>query len=155
MAKEEKKKNSKINLKSEKVGKEISEFKKFIMRGNIVDMAVGVIIGSAFSSIVTSLVNDILMPIIGVFLGGVDFTSLKVTILKDATIYYGVFIQNIINFLIIAVSVFVFIKIVNKIFLKFKEVPKEEPKKKSDDILLLEEIRDLLKEQSNKNVKAK
>lgn len=149
------KKNRKLNLKSEKVGKEISEFKKFIMRGNIVDMAVGVIIGAAFSSIVTSLVNDILMPVIGVFLGGVDFTSLRITILKDATINYGIFIQNIINFLIIAVSVFVFIKIVNKLFLKFKEAPKEEPRKKPDDILLLEEIRDLLKEQSNKNDKRK
>lgn len=140
-----------IKIKNEKVGKEISEFKKFIMRGNIVDMAVGVIIGSAFSSIVTSLVNDILMPVIGVFLGGVDFTSLKVTILNDATINYGMFIQNIINFLIIAVSIFIFLKLVTKIFAKFKEVPKEEPKKKPDDILLLEEIRDLLKEQSGKN----
>ena len=157
MAKENNKKNRgvKVNLKGDKVGKEVSEFKKFIMRGNIVDMAVGVIIGSAFSSIVTSLVNDILMPVIGVFLGGVDFTSLKVTILKDATINYGMFIQNIINFLIIAVSVFVFIKLVNKIFLRFKEAPKEEVKKKADDILLLEEIRDLLKEQNRQNDKAK
>ena len=71
-----------MKLKNEKALKEVSEFKKFIMRGNIVDMAVGVIVGSAFSSIVTSLVNDILMPVIGVFLGGVDFSNLKVTILK-------------------------------------------------------------------------
>lgn len=143
-----------LKLKNDKVGKEISEFKKFIMRGNIVDMAVGVIIGSAFSSIVTSLVNDILMPVIGVFLGGVDFTSLKVTILNDATINYGMFIQNIINFLIIAVSIFIFLKLVTRIFARFKEAPKEEPKKKPDDILLLEEIRDLLKEQNGKNEKS-
>lgn len=144
-----------MKLKNEKALKEVSEFKKFIMRGNIVDMAVGVIVGSAFSSIVTSLVNDILMPVIGVFLGGVDFSNLKVTILKDATINYGMFIQNIINFLIIAFSVFIFIKLVNKLFAKFKEEPKKEEvvSKKSEDILLLEEIRDLLKQDKKESKK--
>ena len=128
------------------------------MRGNIVDMAVGVIIGSSFSSIVTSLVNDILMPVIGVFLGGVDFTSLKVTVLNDAVISYGTFIQNVINFLIIAFSVFLFVKIVNSILDRFREKKEDEREnkpKKSDEVVLLEEIRDLLKEERGKNVKRK
>ena len=95
------------------------------------------------------------MPVIGVFLGGVDFSNLKVTILKDATINYGMFIQNIINFLIIAFSVFIFIKLVNKLFAKFKEEPKKEEvvSKKSEDILLLEEIRDLLKQDKKESKK--
>lgn len=148
----------KTYMKKNRASIELSEFKKFIMRGNIIDMAVGVIIGSSFSSIVTSLVNDILMPVIGVFLGGVDFTSLKVTVLNDAVISYGVFIQNVINFLIIAFSVFLFVKIVNTILDRFrekKEDEKEKKPKKSDEVLLLEEIRDLLKEERGKNVKRK
>lgn len=126
----------------------IKEFKDFIKRGNVMDLAVGVIVGGAFSSIVTSLVNNILTPIIGIFLGGVDFSSLSITI-KDATICYGAFIQSIIDFLIIAFCIFMIIKIVNKVLEIGKHEEKKEEKKqaKKEDIILLEEIRDLLKEQ--------
>lgn len=123
--------------------KYISEFKKFIAKGNVVDLAVAVIIGGAFGKIVTSLVNDILMPVIGVILGGLDFTSLSINF-RSATINYGMFIQNIVDFLIIAVCIFVFVKFIERLLPK-KEEKKETPKK-PDDIVLLEEIRDLLKE---------
>lgn len=124
--------------------KEISEFKKFIMRGNILELSVGVIIGSAFGKIVTSLVDNILMPIIGIFLGGLDFTNLSFKI-GDAKVTYGVFIQSVVDFLIISVCIFVFLKIISKAFNNFNH-HKEKETKKSDEILLLEEIRDLLKE---------
>lgn len=122
-----------------------SEFKGFIQRGNVIDLAVGVIIGSAFGKIVTSLVNDILMPIIGIIIGGHDFKDLKISI-GETTILYGSFIQNVVDFLIVALFVFIFIKIINKIInnTKKEEKPTEAPKK-SDEVLLLEEIRDLLK----------
>ncbi len=133
----------------------ISEFKEFISRGNVLDLAVGVIVGGAFGKIVTSLVNDLLMPIIGIILGGINFTSLSIDI-KDSKIMYGSFIQNIIDFLIIALCVFVFVKFINAISknLDKKEEEKEvkEEVKKSDEVLLLEEIRDLLKK-NNKNSK--
>lgn len=125
--------------------KEISEFKKFIMKGNILELSVGVIIGTAFGKIVTSLVNNILMPVIGIFLGGLDFTNLSLKI-KDAEITYGVFIQSVVDFLIISVCIFVFLKIVSKAFSKISHKEIKEEKKKSDEVLLLEEIRDLLKE---------
>ena len=121
----------------------IDEFKTFVKRGNVVDLAVGVIIGSAFSSIVSSLVDDILMPLLGVIIGGYDFTKLSIEI-GESTIKYGMFIQNIINFLIIAFCVFLVIKILNKLENHKEEVKKEE-KVKSDEIILLTEIRDLLK----------
>lgn len=130
----------------------INEFKEFISRGNVIDLAVGMIVGSAFTKIVTSLVNDVLMPAIGVILGGVDFTSLTLKF-RDATIYYGNFIQNIIDFLIVAICIFVLVKTINTIAEKTKkkenkkEEVKEEPKK-SDEVLLLEEIRDLLKKKN-------
>jgi large conductance mechanosensitive channel len=127
----------------------LGEFKKFIARGNVIDLAVGVVIGGAFGNIVSSLVNDIIMPVIGVILGGVNFRSLTIRV-KDATIYYGSFIQNIIDFLIIAFCIFLVVKFVNK-FMTKKEEAKPEAPKKSDDIVLLEEIRDLLKDQSKKN----
>ena len=98
----------------------VDEFKAFIMRGNVVDMAVGVIIGGAFSKIVTSLVNDIFMPIIGMVLGNVDFTSLEIKLgepvegAEQAAIRYGMFIQEIVNFLIIAFCIFMVIKLINK-----------------------------------------
>lgn len=124
----------------------IQEFKKFIMRGNVVDLAVGVVMGNAFSKIVTSLVNDIMMPIIGVIIGGHDFKNLSITIGK-AKIMYGSFIQNIIDFLIIAASIFAFIKLINVIMPK-KEEPKKEAKKEvSEEVLLLREIRDSLKKE--------
>ena len=124
-----------------------ADFKAFISRGNVVDMAVGVIVGGAFGKIVTSLVNDVLTPIIGVFLGGLNFSELSFG-WKDAQIAYGSFIQTIVDFLIIAACIFAMVKIFEK-FKKKEEPKKPEPPKKSDEVLLLEEIRDLLK----KNVK--
>ncbi len=137
--------------------KQIDEFKKFIMRGNVLDLAVGVIIGGAFSKIVTSLVNDILTPIIGIIVGGHDFSNLSITI-KDSRIMYGSFIQNIIDFLIIAFCIFVMVKVVNRLFEKVKHEEKKEDKEKveeskSDEIILLTEIRDLLKENSESSKK--
>ena len=106
------------------------DFKSFISKGNVMDLAIGVIIGGAFSNIITSIVNDLLMPIFGIILGGIDFTKLTIKV-KDVTINYGNFIQNVINFLIIAFCIFVFIRILNK-FLKKKE---EEQKKEIKDLL--------------------
>lgn len=126
------------------IKKGASEFKKFISRGNVVDMAVGVIIGGAFGKIVTSLVQDILMPLIGVLLGGLDFTSLSIKV-GSANVTYGTFLQTIVDFLIISFSIFVVIKLFEK-FKKKEEV--QEEVKKADDVLLLEEIRDLLKKQT-------
>ena len=130
----------------------IKEFKDFISRGNVVDMAVGVIMGSAFGKIVTSLVNDIIMPLVGVLIGGIDFTSLSFKIQK-AEVKYGSFIQNIVDFLIVAICIFIFVKIINKLntidvlHKKKKEETKKEEVKKSNEDVLLEEIRDLLKKQ--------
>ena len=132
-----------------KGGKTIQEFKEFIAKGNVVDMAVGVIIGSAFGKIVTSIVDDILMPLLGIVIGGIDFTNLSIKI-KDATVTYGVFIQNVIDFLIIALCIFFMVKSIDKITKKNKEEEKvEEAPKKEENTLLLEEIRDLLKEKQN------
>lgn len=122
------------------------EFKTFIMRGNVMDLAVGVIIGAAFGKIVTSLVNDILMPLIGVLLGKVNFTELSVKI-GSSTIKYGMFIQNIVDFLIVAFCIFVMIKIINKVMNK-KEDKKEEKPVKTDELKVLEEIRDLVKKKN-------
>ena len=138
--------NEKLKNANKKLGKGASEFKEFIMQGNVVDLAVGVIIGEAFGKIVTSLVNDILMPIIGILIGGIDFTGLSVKV-ADAEILYGSFIQQIIDFLIVAFCIFFFIKIIGR-FTKKEEKVEEEPKK-SDEVLLLEEIRDELKKQQN------
>ena len=130
----------------------IKEFKDFISRGNVVDMAVGVIMGSSFGKIVTSLVNDIIMPLVGVLIGGIDFTSLSFKIQK-AEVKYGSFIQNIVDFLIVAICIFIFVKIINKLntidvlHKKKKEETKKEEVKKSNEEVLLEEIRDLLKKQ--------
>ena len=126
----------------------VQEFKDFIKKGNVMDLAVGVIIGGAFGKIVTSVVDDILMPFFGVILGGLDFSNLSFTI-GNATIKYGSFINNVINFLIIALCIFIMVKAINKIANK-EEKTKEAPKKPAD-ILLLEEIRDELKKQ-NKNL---
>ena len=129
----------------------IKEFKEFIARGNVIDLAVGVIVGSAFGKIVTSLVNDILMPVIGVILGGINFTSLTIKF-KDATIYYGNFIQNIIDFLIVAFCIFMFVKAINVLTTKTKKKEEKEEAKKeekqSDEVILLQEIRDLLKKKN-------
>ena len=128
----------------EKIKKELQEFREFVLRGNVLDLAVGVIIGGAFSKIVSSLVNDVLMPLIGILIGGVDFKNLTLTI-GDAKITYGNFIQNVIDFLIVAICIFIFIKIVSKFTKKSEE---KEEVKKDEQIILLEEIRDLLKKQS-------
>lgn len=123
----------------------IKEFKEFISRGNVIDLAVGVIIGGAFGKIVTSLVDDIIMPIIGIIIGGLDFSQLSVSV-GEATIAYGAFIQSIVDFFIIALCIFLIIKLINR-FRKKKEAPVEEPKEPepSREELLLAEIRDLLK----------
>lgn len=123
----------------------IKEFKKFIARGNVIDLAVGVIMGGAFGKIVTSIVSDILMPLIGVIIGGIDFTGLSLKI-GQAEIKYGNFIQNVIDFLIVAFCIFILVKIVNKITHKEEEKKEEAPVPKPNDVVLLEEIRDLLKE---------
>lgn len=127
------------------------DFKEFAFKGNVIDMAVGVIIGGAFGKIVTSLVNDIMMPILGYFTSGMDFKDLKIQLGAEETsaILYGSFIQNIVDFFIIALSVFVFIKLINNAKGKFnkKEEIEEviEEAKPSETELLLTEIRDILK----------
>jgi large conductance mechanosensitive channel len=125
------------------------EFKKFALKGNVIDLAVGVVIGGAFSKIVSSLVNDILMPLVGLLLGGFDFTKLKYTY-DDATILYGQFIQNIVDFLIVAFSIFLFVRLLQK-FRKKQEV-KTEVKAPTNEEKYLQEIRDILKEQQQKGV---
>ncbi len=128
------------------MSKIIEEFKKFIARGNVIDLAIGVIMGSSFGKIVTSLVDNILMPLIGLVTGGINFSRLSITF-KDSVIYYGLFIQNVIDFLIVAICIFFMVKFINKFMHKEK---KEDDKKKTDEIVLLEEIRDLLKEKNSK-----
>jgi len=129
----------------------IREFRDFISRGNVMDLAVAVIIGAAFTAIVTSLVDDIIMPIIGVLIGGVDFTTLSVTV-GDAVIAYGNFIQAIINFLIVAFVIFMIVRSINKAQAKLsgpaEEVVEAAPEPTEEEKLLAE-IRDLLK---NRNV---
>jgi len=132
-----------------------SEFKDFAMKGNVIDMAIGIVIGGAFGKIVTSLVNDLLMPCIGALIGGFDFTNLKVVLSKAVmdgeeivkpvvTLNYGTFINEIVNFLIIAFCIFLIIKGINKMHKKKEEAPAA-PAPKPEDVVLLEEIRDLLK----------
>lgn len=124
----------------------LKEFKEFALKGNVLDMAVGVIIGGAFGKIVSSLVADILMPLIGILIGGMSFSELSVTI-GTAVFNYGLFIQAIVDFLIIAFSIFLFVKLINKAMRKKKVEPAPEPKPEpSREELLLAEIRDLLKE---------
>ena len=134
-----------------------SEFKAFALKGNVVDLAVGVIIGAAFGAIVTSLVNDVIMPVIGKATGGLDFTNYFIPLAKEVTatnladakkqgavLAYGSFIQLVVNFLIVAFSLFIVIRIMNK--LKHHEEAKPaEPPKPSAEVVLLTEIRDLLK----------
>ena len=125
------------------------EFKKFISRGNVVDMAVGVIIGGAFGKIVTSLVNDIITPAIGIIIGGLNFSNLSIQI-GEAKIMYGNFIQTVIDFLIIAICIFSVIRIFERVKNRNKkEEPAPEAPKKSAEVLLLEEIRDLMKNNVN------
>ena len=127
----------------------VDEFKAFVMRGNVVDMAVGVIIGGAFGKIVTSLVNDIFMPIIGVLIGNVNFSDLQIKLgepvegAQQAAIRYGMFIQEIVNFLIIAFCIFMFIKLITKMQKKKEEAPAPVPEPTKEEVLLTE-IRDAL-----------
>ena len=126
------------------IKKMMKEFKEFISKGNVVDLAVGVIVGGAFGKIVTSLVNDILMPLLGIVLGGVNFGGLTLKV-GSAVIAYGAFVQNVIDFLIIAFCIFMFVKFINKLTVKQKKEEKPKPPVKSAEVVLLEEIRDLLK----------
>lgn len=128
----------------------VKEFKKFISKGNVVDLAVGVVIGSAFGKIVSSLVDDIIMPLVGLIIGGIDFSGLSIKI-KDASIQYGMFIQNVVDFLIVAFCIFMVIRAFNKI--TKKEEKKEEKPAKSEEVKILEEIRDCLKKESKKQSK--
>lgn len=121
----------------------IKEFKEFISRGSVIDLAVAVVIGGAFTKIVNSLVDDIIMPIIGVIIGGINFGNLMATV-GTAEIKYGMFIQAIVNFLLIALVIFSVIKAINQFKKKEEEKP-EEPAAPSEDIVLLTEIRDLLR----------
>jgi large conductance mechanosensitive channel len=133
------------------------EFRDFALRGNVVDMAVGIIIGAAFGTIVKSLVSDVIMPPIGLLLGNVDFSNLFITLSGEAqptleaakqagatTLNYGIFINTVISFIIVAFCVFLLVKQMNKLKKKEEEKPKEPPKQE----VLLEEIRDLLKDQA-------
>jgi len=128
----------------------LKEFKAFVLRGNVVDLAVAVVIGGAFGKIVTSLVNDLIMPLIGMILGGVSFANLKYVItsasegVEEAAIRYGAFIQSIVDFVIIAFAIFMVIKMINRMRKKQEEVPAAPPEPPRQEVLL-EEIRDLLK----------
>jgi len=119
------------------------EFKEFAIKGNVMDLAIGVIIGGAFGKIVTSLVNDIIMPIFGLILGGIDFTGLEFKA-GTAVVKYGAFIQSVVDFLIIAFSIFLFVRSINRFKKKEEEKPAEPAPSK--EVLLLTEIRDILKE---------
>lgn len=129
----------------------LKDFKEFALRGNVVDLAVGVIIGGAFGKIVTSLVNDLLMPIIGALLGGVNFSELKYIItpasgeIAESAILYGAFIQSIFDFFIVALSIFLFIRLLTKMKKKEPAVEDALPEPSKEEVLLAE-IRDLLKE---------
>jgi len=125
-----------------------NEFKKFAIRGNVIDLAVGVIIGGAFGKIVSSLVNDIIMPLVGLLLGGIDFSDLSWKVGK-AVVKYGAFIQTVVDFLIIAFSIFLFVKLINKLYerVKKQEEVKETAPTLTKEEELLTEIRDLLKQQ--------
>lgn len=122
------------------------EFRDFLLRGNVLDLAVAVIIGAAFGAIVTSLVNDIIMPLVGILLGGLDFTTMVIQV-GDATVAYGLFLQAIVNFIVIGLAIFFVVKVANRLY-KEKEAAPAAPPGPSAEEKLLAEIRDLLKEQA-------
>ena len=138
-------KKLKKNIK--KINPILKEFRDFVNRGNVLDLAVGVIIGGAFNKIISSLVNDLIMPVVGILLGGIDFTNLELTIpnflggSSAAHLRYGIFIQNVVDFLIVAFCVFIFIRIINKFTAK-KEAEKTEPTTDEKILTVLQEIRD-------------
>lgn len=151
-------KKEKLKAAKEKSLGVFGEFKEFIKRGNVLDMAVGVVIGGAFGGIVTSLVNDIIMPLVSLLTGGLDFSNWFIALDGNkyatleaaqtagaATLNYGNLISVIINFLIVAFCIFMVVKAMNKFMRKKEEPVEEEAPKKSDEVLLLEDIRDLLK----------
>ncbi len=125
----------------------LNEFKKFAIKGNVMDMAVGIVIGTAFGKIISSFVTDIIMPPIGILLGGVDFSNMVITLkessngIEAVTINYGMFINTVIDFIIISFAIFIVIKQINK----FKKEEKEKTNEPTEDIVLLREIRDSLK----------
>ena len=136
----------------------IKEFKEFAVKGNVLDMAIGIIIGGAFGKIVTSMLNDILMPPLGLLIGGTDFTDLKITIkdktidtagnaVAEVTLNYGNFLQTFIDFILVAIAVFIIIKFMNRIRAKMEAAPKSPtpPTEPTKEEILLTEIRDLLK----------
>ncbi|MBC8575985.1 large-conductance mechanosensitive channel protein MscL [Yanshouia hominis] len=133
----------------------LAEFKEFISRGNVVDMAVGVVVGSAFTGIVNSLVKDVMMPAIGFLIGGIDFADLKIVLAPavgetpEVAVLYGTFLNQIVNFLILAFVVFVMVRMLNRFHRKKEEAPAA-PAAPPADIVLLTEIRDLLKEKEKK-----
>lgn len=142
------------------MGKILSEFKEFAMKGNVVDMAVGVIIGGAFGKIVSSLVNDVIMPVVGIATGGLDFKEHKLilkaavmngeeVVTPEVAMTYGVFSQNIVDFLIVAFCIFMAIKFMNRFKKKVEEAPAA-PAEPTKEEVLLTEIRDLLKQQADK-----
>ncbi|MGG3956498.1 large conductance mechanosensitive channel protein MscL [Bhargavaea massiliensis] len=124
------------------------EFKKFAVRGNVIDLAVGVIIGGAFGKIVSSLVNDIIMPLVGLILGGIDFSELSWKV-GEAEVKYGAFLQTVVDFLVIAFSIFLFVKLLNNLHerIKKQEETKQTAPTMTKEQQLLTEIRDLLKQQ--------
>lgn len=141
------------------MGKFLTDFKAFAMRGNVIDMAVGVIIGGAFGKIVTSLVNDLIMPALSLLIGGDGFKNLKYVItagkdavgdeaaIEEVALNYGTFIQNIVDFVIIAFCIFTAIRVIEKFKKKEKETPAAPPAPSNEEVLLTE-IRDLLKQQA-------
>lgn len=133
----------------------INDFKSFALKGNIFDLAIGVVIGGAFNKIVSSLVTDILMPIIGFLTGGINFSEYKITLVEafgnksSVTLNVGIFIQNVVDFLIISLSIFIAIKVATRLENKMNIHKEDEVKKTPENIQLLTEIRDLLKEKCN------
>ena len=127
----------------------LQEFKAFAVKGNVMDLAVAVIVGGAFGKIVTSIVDNLIMPVVGIFLGGVDFTGLTFAFGK-VTLKYGAFIQNVVDFLIIALIIFLAVRTLNRLKRPETEVVADKPKEVSDEVKLLTEIRDLLIRQGEK-----
>ena len=138
----------KLKKSIKKMNPILKEFRDFINRGNVIDLAVGVIIGGAFNKIISSLVNDLIMPVVGIILGGIDFTNLEITIpnflggSSAAHLRYGNFIQNVVDFLIVAFCVFIFIRIINKFTAKKEAEAATEPTTDEKILTVLEEIRD-------------
>ena len=138
----------KLKKSIKKMNPILKEFRDFINRGNVIDLAVGVIIGGAFNKIISSLVNDLIMPVVGIILGGIDFTNLEITIpnflggSSAAHLRYGNFIQNVVDFLIVAFCVFIFIRIINKFTAKKEAEAATEPTTDKKILTVLEEIRD-------------